>query len=113
MNRILEPLFELRVEGAQNESFDRLLFLNDVIFPVREENKKILKARGNNCGRYNDGEILVDWRSNWLIKQTAEIKATIKSSITNAQTRRKGNFSALTLTTPQCSIAHNPLNIHP
>ena len=35
----------------------------------------------------------------------------IKSSITNAQTRRKENFSALTLATPLYSIAHNFLNI--
>ena len=34
-NRVLEPLFELQAGGGQNGSFDRLLFLNDVIFTVR------------------------------------------------------------------------------
>ena len=34
-NRVLEPLFELQAGGGQNRSFDRLLFLNDVIFTVR------------------------------------------------------------------------------
>ena len=34
-NRVLEPLFELRPEGESNRSFNRLLFLNDVIFTVR------------------------------------------------------------------------------
>jgi len=34
-NRVLEPLVELQAEGGRNGSFDRLLFLNDVIFTVR------------------------------------------------------------------------------
>jgi len=34
-NRVLEPLLELQAEGGRNGSFDRLLFLNDVIFTVR------------------------------------------------------------------------------
>ena len=34
-NRVLEPLFELQAGGVRNGSFDRLLFLNDVIFTVR------------------------------------------------------------------------------
>ncbi|KAG0639900.1 cryptococcal mannosyltransferase 1-domain-containing protein [Tuber brumale] len=36
-NRVLEPLLELQAGegGGRNESFDRLLFLNDVIFTVR------------------------------------------------------------------------------
>jgi len=77
-----------------------------------EENiKNLLKAKANNCQRYNDGKILVDWRSNVLIRHTTKIRATIKSLITNAQTRRNENFSALTLMNPQYSIAHNSLNI--
>ena len=34
-NRVLESLLELQAEGARNGSFDRLLFLNDVISTVR------------------------------------------------------------------------------
>ena len=39
-----------------------------VISEENIKNKIFSKARAINYRRYNDGEILVHWRSNWLMK---------------------------------------------
>ena len=51
----------------------------------------------------------VYWRSNRLIKQTAKIKAILKSSITNAQLKERKNFNCPQLNDLDYSILSPPL----
>ncbi|KAG0135435.1 cryptococcal mannosyltransferase 1-domain-containing protein [Tuber indicum] len=45
-NRVLEPLLELQAGGGRNGSFDRLLFLNDVIFTVEDALNLLITRNG-------------------------------------------------------------------